>query len=409
MLRRTCVLALIAAAACAPAGGEDEGAEIAGDALVAGEGLVGPVEVHEDRLVLPRAGNEALLDLKPGRVLVGGPQARGKSGFLRKATSAEARGDAIVVQTEPAALTDLVRSGSVDARGLIEPEDTVAPQGVGASADVGVEIDDVSLMSVHADFKDPTNLLPVRSFSIVRDVKIKHGRLRFRPAVSTSLAIRRGKLERFDAIARGQLDAELDITVDTKTGLDLDKNRLYEDKVRPYLRASGLSYTIWESEPKVLPVQWIGIVPVVETVRTRVEINCDLDMALEMHAEATFSAHASVAAGARYANGAWSAAEGPSLDTSSTLQMTKKGAFHGSCGLRTEIGLYFYDLAGPTLSVTPYVAFDVQRASSQWSYDAWPGLRGALGGRMQVLTWELLRADLPLFDVRAQKPLHGTW
>ena len=413
MIRRLVPLLSLLVGSCAQAPAEVEDPEIAADALVAGVGLAGPVEVHDDRLVVPRMGNEALLDVRPGRVLVGGPrETRGSAaGFLRKATSSEADGDRIVVRTEPAALTDLVRSGDVDTRGVLEDPGAVSPRTVGGSPSVGIDIDDVSLLSVHASFKDPTpgGLLPLESFEIGRDVRIKHGHLRFRPSVTTSLAIRRGKLERFEAIARGELEASLDVMVDTKTNIDFDNNHAYEEKLRPYLRGTGLNVTLWESEPYVMPVQWIGVVPVIETVRVRIEVNCDVAMSAQMHAEASFRLRSAAAFGARFRNGEWSAAEAPTLDASSSYEMTRKGAFEGRCGLRGEVGFYFYDLAGPTLSLTPYLAFDTKREGDHWSYQVAPGIVGTFGGRLQVLGWELLRADVPLFDERSKTPLRGTW
>lgn len=419
MLRRLFVVSLAVLGACAPSASEGEDAEVAGDALVAGSGIAGPVEVGEDRLVVQRAGNESLVGVRPGRVLVGGPRDANGTGFLRKATGSELDGDRIVVRTEPAALTDLLRSADVETRGPLdtpaaragdlEPS-ALSPESVGARGPaVGVDIDDVTLLSVHGSFTDPTKLLPVQSFELSREVRIAHGHVRFRPTVTTSLAIRHGKLARFEAIARGEIDAALDVVVDSKTSLDLDKNRLYEEKLRPYLRASGLSLTLWESEPYPLPVQWIGVVPVVETVRVRVEATCDVAMTAEMHAEASFALKSEASFGARFRDGSWSAADPPVLDASAKLEMTRKDAFEGRCGLRIELGFYFYDLAGPTLSLSPYLAFETKRAGGLATFAAWPGLRGALGGRMQVLGWELLGADVPLFDARSQTPLRGAW
>lgn len=52
------------------------------------------------------------------------------------------------------------------------------------------------------------------------------------------------------------------------------------------------------------------------------------------------------------ANGEWKPAAEPTFDANPTLSMAHKGSIQGSCGVRTEVGFFLYDLAGPTLSVT---------------------------------------------------------
>ena len=84
------------------------------------------------------------------------------------------------------------------------------------------------------------------------------------------------------------------------------------------------------------------------------------------------------------------------------------GSVSGQCGIRTEVGFFFYDLAGPTLSVTPYVAFDVSARPNGFDFMASPGVRGALGGRLNVFGREFFRPEFPLFDVKTKTPSQGS-
>src|SRR5688500_6432028 len=97
------LLAALVAAGCAPPSAPDEQVDVADDALVGGAGIVGPITVEADRLVIQRAGNEALLRVNAGRVLVGAPEPGSPAnevGFLRKAISAHEEGDRIAILTE---------------------------------------------------------------------------------------------------------------------------------------------------------------------------------------------------------------------------------------------------------------------------------------------------------------------
>ena len=78
--------------------------------------LAEEVSLSTSGMEMPAAGNEELLDLKAGAVLVGGVpdgdkrRARGGNnafGFMRKVKSVKQVGDKIVVETENAALTDV--------------------------------------------------------------------------------------------------------------------------------------------------------------------------------------------------------------------------------------------------------------------------------------------------------------
>ncbi len=412
MRRAGPLFALVTLAACTAAGDSDgDDVVVVGDALVGGGAIHGSVRVEPDRLVLSAVENDGL-SIAPGRLLVGPPDRRSDTnpqGYLRKAVSTERIGSDLVVHTQPARLEDVVQSGEVRAHALLDDGAALGPSAVSVSLARGVQIENVPVMDFHTTFHDPTHLLPVQSFEIERKVTIPRGHLRFTPSLDLGIAIKHGKLDRFDAIARGDLDAEITIAVDTTTNVEIDKNPAYHDALQRFMKPPAISFNLWESEPHVLPPQWIGFVPIVETVRYRVALECDLDLVSTIHGEATFSLRSAAEFGARYRNGAWQQAESPTMDTNASFVVTRNGSLAGSCGLRAELGIYLYDLAGPALAITPYANFDVRTQGQGTTWAATPGFRGSFAVRGQVLGWELFRRDLVLFDLRRSEPFRGTF
>lgn len=416
-MRLLLLAACVVFAACAPAAAADDEGEFSSDALVSGHGGIdGPVKVEATRLVIRRAGNEALLD-SVGKVLVGGPQGSGGNdyGFLRRVVSTAPLGaDQIAIDTTEATLGDAVTTGSIHASHELEPSalrllplanGTSAPS---ASKGLDISLGPTSITDFHATFHDPTGLLPVNDFDVSRTVELTRAEIHFEPSIDLSIAMRNGKVDRFDATATGTLDASFSLTIDQKASIALDKNAAYRDALKANFRTPPLTFTLFETAPYVLPPQWIGYVPVVETVRFRVVLECDVDLTAELHADLGGSARSTSSFGVSYRNGGFQALAPPSFQGSSTFAMTKRGSVAGMCGVRSELGFYFYDLAGPTLTVTPYLTFDVHGRDQGFDFLATPGLRGGFGGRAQVLGWDIARSDIALFDLRGT-PMKGSF
>jgi hypothetical protein len=418
MQRLRILAACLTLTACAAAeASDDDSTEFSSDALVEGHGgIEGPVKVEATRLVIQRAGNEALLG-SAGRVLVGKPQnaVTNPYGFLRRAVSAEVLEDGhIAINTEEASLGDAVQTGSVHANHDLEPSAMrIVPMsngsGVSSGKGLDVTIGETTLLDFHTNFKDPTRLLPVNSFDISRTVKLTHAQVHFEPSVDLSLSIRHGKIDTFNAMARGEISASFALSVDTKTSIDIDRNAAYRDTLKAHLRQPTIKVTLFQTEPYILPIQWIGFVPVIETVRFRVLLECDIDIDSQMHMDAGAEMKSTAAFGVSYRNGEWQPLEKPTFSATPTFAMTHKGSVAGICGIRSELGFFFYDLVGPTLSITPYTSFDVATSPRGFDFVVTPGIRGAFGGRFNVLGYELLRTDVVLFDTRSQSPFKGSF
>lgn len=417
MQRLRMVAACLALGACASQAPSDDGAVTSSDAIVAGHGgIAGPVIVHPTELVVQRAGNEALLT-SAGKVLVGAPEHTegNPSGFLRRVVSAAPRGsDQLTITTVEAALGEAITSGSIATRHTIGPDALrIVPKdnasGTPSSGGLDVSVGTTVLQSAHTTFHDPTNLLPIADFALDRSVTLTRAEVHFAPTIDLAIGIEGGNVDRLDAVARGALSGSFDLVIDTKASIDIDRNPLYHDTLVKHVRSPALSYTLFETEPYALPIQFIGFVPVVETVRFRVALECDIDLASQMHLETGATVESSAAFGVHYQDGQWTPAEAPTAKATPVFAMSGLGAAAGTCDLRTEVGFYLYDLAGPTLSLSPYVSFDVASAAGTgYPFTATPGIRGAFGGRVQVLGWQLLREDISLFDVRSATPITGT-
>ena len=416
MQRFRLLVACLALGACASQASSDDGSVASDDALVSGHGgVVGPVIVAPTELVVQRAGNEALL-AAAGKVLVGAPEntAGNPSGFLRRIVSVAPRGDdQLAITTVEAAIGDAITAGTVSTSHLLQPDALriVPKDNASSSASSGgldVSVGTTVLQSSHTAFHDPTNLLPIADFAFDRTVTLTHAEVHFAPTIDLAIGIHDGNVDQLDAVARGALSGSFDLVIDTKVSAEIDRNPLYHDTLVKQIRSPALSYTLFETAPYALPTQFIGFVPVVETVRFRVALECDVDLASQMHLETGAHVESSAAFGVHYKGGQWTPAEAPTAKATPLFAMSGLGAVAGTCDLRTEVGFYLYDLAGPTLSLSPYVTFDVANTSGSYLFSATPGIRGAFGGRVQVLGWQLLREDISLFDTRSATLFTGT-
>src|SRR5262249_37944795 len=149
-------------------------------------------------------------------------------------------------------------------------------------------------------------------------------------------------VDEFHAIASGDLDVELDATL-AATG------RLFVNV--------PISITVFDKRSYF--VDFIGPVPIEETIRFTVSLRC------QGYAEPTGTVMAGVglargvAAGARSENGngsgVASAYSQPRLIGPTTGGQQSEGF---RCFLRPRVDLYFYDLLGPGIYVEPYAKYD---------------------------------------------------
>lgn len=311
------------------------------------------LEVFEDRLEL--RGDTSSLGIGAGTVVVSGVG----SGVLRRVTSVDPRDGLLVLGTEAATLTDAL----VDAQVAVQMQ--------------GGKADGVSGLTFDGAARGVGNGLVFGRGGV--DVNVTEASFGFDPAFDLDLDISRGSLESFSAVAHGDLDARvaMDVTVEAV--------------------AAGAQYSIDIWKRDYVFVQWVGGIPVVETVALKVSAGVRIESDIEETINVSLggAAYGSVAAGAEFADGAWDLV-GENTIAFSALPTTVTG--EGSMAIRAFIEatvvLKFYGVVGPGIGIAPYVGLDrtngvVSRrvgVVGEWRGvvslplidDAWIGVQGRL-------------------------------
>lgn len=298
------------------------------------------VTVAPDRLSLPLAGNEDLLASERGDVLVSG---RG-TGFLRKVDSVGSSDGQIIIITTPAALGDAFVDAEYD----------------GVVHDAKWDWDGPKFDGVFFN----TEGLKVQGAGGAR-ITMTKGSVSFRPSLDLAMKMRWAKLTRFDLVATGAFDAELAFQLQTDGAAQIS----YEQD-------------LWES-PSWTFVQMVGPVPVVEVVSIGVslEITGSTEGATTLDVGA--SAHSSITAGARYANGTWRRVgdhtlalrtDGPRITSTNNVGI--------EISMPIELRVQFYDLAGPYITLEPNIGAAYSREEGLKAF--W-GMESKVGGQVNLL------------------------
>jgi len=270
--------------------------------------------VFDDRLEVPVDLVDTLADVEVGTVLVSDTG----SGLLRRVTSISPVGDTVVMATEQAMLTDAVEDGLVEVRLQ------------NGKADIhGLSFDGFSGGLGNGFFFGRGDV----------DLSVEKASFDFDPAMDVDIDIERGSLAYFNAVAAGSLDASLEVKValeDVNAGTEYD-------------------YPIWSRE--YVFVQWIGFVPVVETVELSLFVGVRVDADVVGRADVTLggSTHGSVAAGARYVDGDWRRIGERQLSFAPLpVSISAPGELHVRVFLSAQILVKLYDIVGPSISVGTY-------------------------------------------------------
>lgn len=370
---RRCLLSLsvlaVLASGCSDSESSSPPADIppvvADNAFVVSASQSDAVAVETDQLVFPAAGNEDLLDRKAGDVIVGRRSTTADSknpyGFLRKVKTIAKAGDTIVVTTEAASLSEAIVQGKT----ATVVTQNVSPQGMG-----GLLGGEVSLSGKVLD--SPT-------FGV--KAKVSQGHLKFTPKFDIGMQFGFMSVKEFHAIATGTLDVAL--------ALEVSSSMAVSEKF--------VDLTVFEAPPYVLPPQFIGPIPIEETVRFSVKLTCDLTDKAQFSIEAGASATSTTSIGARYQNKDWSKVATQSFSWQ-PIGPNLEGKVSGRvrCILKPELALMFYDVAGPFINVGPYVSAGVEVPPCKWDIKA--GIEGNFGGKVAILDKTLASASLKLFD-----------
>jgi hypothetical protein len=311
------------------------------------------VTVTPGTLEFPRAGNDALLDLAAGDIVVSGVG----EGYLRSIDAISADRDRITFVTSDAELGDALIDGQVAA-------------------------------SFGGDGKADTYQLPALSFStanktIVNNadmtVKIIAGSLALRPEVDLEFDVDQAKLSLFELVLRGKLTGSLDLQIDAREAM------------------LGPEIELWKSPPTTF-VQFVGVLPVVETVTTSVRLRVQAVARGEGRLRVQASSTATMQAGVRYDTaGGWQPVA--DLDLQASGSVPEASVTFNDLGVRVWLiaraDVKLYGVVGPYVGVGPQI--EIVRDLVEQDFDAAAGFKGEVGGTLKVGKWSI--PGLPKYEL----------
>jgi hypothetical protein len=346
-----------AADASAPVG-ESKQAIVSDQLVVVDAGAA--VEVAPDRLVFRAPVPGAVRAARPGALLV----SSAGQGFLRGVVSLLDDGGTVTIATRQATLEEAIVEGG-----------TQASAQLGAKSAPGIHTDLTFAVTPFDYALGPIDVAPSLTLQPSGDVQ-------FHPDVDIELQIHGGQVSLFRAALTADLDVNADLQVAAAAAL-----------------TAGTSVTLASTPPVVL-TQWIGPVPVVETVTVTLVASAYASTTASATLDfGTTTLHAGLTAGAQYTSrGGWQPIYQPSVTfdhaaPSLTPQVTAGAQL--ALDLRAQVLLY--GVAGPYVQVGPYVRAQVTAPPPAAATRV--GLQGSFGGELQVLGRTVASFDQPLFDV----------
>ncbi len=392
--------------ACAQPVGEEE-TQASEDLLVSDDGLSRDVEVSADALAVPRAGHESLLDLPAGKLIVGRRGgAKNPDGFLRRVRSVTTEGSKIVIHTDAAALSDAIVSGDLhetSSPALADPgssSTSLRPREFGGVLGGKIDISNAVVLD-ERDIGSSTGATSVSGVKLAAHAEVTSGYIDFRPRVETDLRFVHRKLEHFRVSATADLDAKFEVDIDVKG----------EGSV-----TTELSRSVKTTKKKQLikfprmrlPPQFVGPVPVYEAIELAVVLGCDFTIKGDVHVRTGLQVQGHFSAGASYGASGWQKlGSAPTFKVTPTFDAVAAGNLEVVCGLSPQVSVLFYDMAGPTLSVGPYVSAEVDNTSGSLKWGVYPGVHADLAAELSLFDRSIASSSLSIFDWKSDKPLLG--
>lgn len=402
------LIAAVSAGACAapaePTADEETGeadVQIASHVFVANPKETAGAAVEQGKLRFPLADAARLRALEPGTVLVGARGAtsgKNPDGFLRRVASIDVDGDSLIITTTPATITDAVLRGAMRTSSGARTIDTDL-----SSNKVGVLDIDVSGQSLF----DNEDVVRGRSFR--ESIRFESGRFTSRPTVEVDMRIADGKVSRFVAKVEGNLDASLKAVARVGADGEVDDAMLAELRTKKH----EVRKVLFESKRIPLPTFGVGNVPVSPSVKLTLALKCELAFGGPLVATAGVEAKSFVRLGGVFANGAWGEPIQSDFDIRPTFAMERAGEIDARCALEADAELFAFGESGVTMSVAPYLDFQVTRPQSDATtsvavhhYRVEAGATGSMRGTGAVFGVPDL--DRTLVSWKGAQPLTGT-
>ena len=428
LLLALCVASLALVAGCADgarpegaaASGSESDALVADSVIVADPGATSAAEVLEDRVRLPLAVAERYRALAPGSIFVGARgAASGKNpdGFLRRVISVAVDGDALVVRTAAATLTDAILRGVVrtSSGGFAIDDHGADSQSLTSS---GVKpLTRNELKSISIDFADEPLFDGEDSVDVggkqvrfVENIRLERALLTAKPIVDLDLRIHDGKVSRFVAKVEGNLDASIQAVANVTADGVVDEQTLAELRTRKH----DVTRVLYRSPHVALPTFAVGGVPISPSVEFRVTLRCSLAFGGPLVARAGVEAKSYVRLGAVYDEGVWGPPIRSEFDIKPSFTMERGGQIDARCAIEVDAELFAYGTSGVTMTVAPYVDFGVKPEATltdfpqSYRFRVDAGATGAMHGRAAVFGVLASDLDRPITTWNAPALLEGS-
>jgi hypothetical protein len=359
---------------------------VASAVTVADPAATASAEVLADRVRLPLAVADRYRALAPGSIFVGArgaPSGKNPDGFLRRVSSLVVDGDALVVMTTSATLTDAIVHGvlrtSSGGSGLAFDDHGASEQSL--TPRTRKELSGITVDFANEALFDGEDAIDVggKKARFVESIRLERAVLTAKPVVDIDLRIRDGKVSRFVAKVEGNLDTSVS-AVATVTGEgDIDEQTLAELRTRKH----DVKRVVYQSPRVALPTIAVGGVPVSPSVQFTVTLRCSLAFGGPLVAHAGVEAKSYVRLGAVYdgAAGAWAAPIKSDFDIKPSFTLDRAGDVEARCAIEADAELFAYGTSGVTMSVAPYVDFSVKPEAAAHRFVVGAGATGVMHGR----------------------------
>ena len=271
-------------------------------------------------------------------------------GFLRRVSSVESSGTMLTLETEPAALVDVVRHGSFETTvDMTSGSPSLVPGRMPARGEVlwgpaelveGVE--GVELTAVGLDLSGIDFCHYVDCPEEIKHFKLAAGRVGFDPNLEVSATIEDYSVTAFEAVATGELSYDFSVLLEAEQSTSFKRS------------------TTLAKVQRVFYAQ-VGWVPVVGVAQFEVKAGFEAKATIKGLIQAGFESVNQVSVGGRYAaESGWEGvldgsqtfdAHEPSLSDSTLVGQIELEA---KVSITPELKILFYNVAGPFVNVEPY-------------------------------------------------------
>jgi hypothetical protein len=412
---------VVALAGCANGASDDAAVEGESDALVASAVIVADpratasAEVLADRVRIPLAVADRYRTLAPTNVFVGARGAadgKNPDGFLRRVTSVAVEGDALVVMTTPATLTDAIVHGALrtSSGGLAIDDHGASEQSL--TTQTRKELRGIAIDFANEPLFDGEDAIDVggKKARFVESIRLESAVLSATPVVDVDLRIRDGRVSRFVAKVEGNLDTSVSATAVVTGEGDIDAETLAELRKRKH----EVKRVIYQSPRVPLPTIAVGGVPISPSVQFRVTLRCTLAFAGPLVAHAGVEAKSYVRLGAIYDGAAWGQPIRSDFDIKPSFTLERGGEIDARCAIEADAELFAYGTSGVTMSVAPYVDFGVKAEAQppltppSYRFRADAGATGVMHGRSDAFGIRPEDLERNLVEWKAPAVLEGT-